>query len=106
MVGQFFRSSVHDQLHARRLPRWVDSEDDESQVFARQSEFVSDIAADCAGADDCDLHVEPSMGHSNRLRSFSMRPIFTSMMLPGVIELTPTDDMSHKNRVALGALLH
>jgi hypothetical protein len=100
MVGQFVRFAVHDQLHARRMPRKVNPEDDELQVFARKGELDSDIAADCTGADDGDLHVEPSMGHSNRLRSFPMRPIFTSTMLPGFIEPTLTDDLSHTIHVA------
>jgi hypothetical protein len=78
----------------------VGPEDDEHQVFALEGELDPDIAADCTGADGYDLHVEPSMGHSNRLRSFPMRPISASMMLPSFIEPTPTEDVSHKIHVA------
>ena len=78
----------------------VGPENDEPQVFACGGELDPNIAADCTGADGCDLHVEPSMGHSHRLRSFPMPPISTSMMLPSFIEPTPTDDVSHKIHAA------
>ena len=90
---------VHlDELDAVRADRrQIGAPHDECHLLARQRQPGADQAADCSRSDNCDLHDPPLVVYSNRLMSFPMPSISTSIVLPGRIEPTPTD-VPHSRR--------